>query len=181
VIQALIIPSTGASFSTPVFLLTALGSAVVMLAAAAVVVAGSLESAVGRVTWAATLQRIRGSLLPFLLWTVALFVVVLVGLSFHTWPGLLLAAVFPYLLIAAMAGERNPVGTNFRVIAARPFRWAITMLIIGVIAALIWLGFRTPLVLCAGVLGAIRLLVGGLLTWWWCSALACIYLSVRHR
>lgn len=181
VIQALlIIPSTGGTFSTPVFLLTAFASAVVMLAAAAVVVAGSLQSPTGTVTWAATLERIRGNLLPFVLWTVALFLVVLVGLSFGTWPGLLLAAIFPYLLIAAMAGDRNAVGANFRVIAARPFRWAITMLIIGVIAALIWLGFALLWFFVPGVVGAIvASLVGGLLTWWWCTALACVYLSVR--
>jgi hypothetical protein len=183
VVQALlIIPSTGGTFSTSVFLLTALASAVVMLGAAAVVVAGGLESAVGRVTWGATLQRIRAALLPFTLWTIGLFVVVLVGLSLHTWPGLVLAAVLPFVMIAAMAPDRNPIGANFRVIAARPFRWAVTLLIIGGIAALIWLGFALLWFFVPGVIGAvIASLVGGLLTWWWCTSLSCIYLSVRHR
>lgn len=178
--QGLLILGSAGAISTPVFLLSVVASALVLLAAAALVTAASLDSVTGRATWGSVIQRIRPRILRFTLWTVGLAVLVVIGLAFGGWPGLLLTAILPFVVLGAIAGERNPLKANFLVIFARPIRWAFTLLIIGGIAFVAWIFMAAWWFFVPGVIGAaISTFVGGMLTWWWSTSLACIYRSVR--
>ncbi len=176
---AFIIPSTQAIF-LPSFFASVVMSALVLLASAACITAASLDSVTGTATWASVMQRIRPRVGRFALWTTGLAVLVVIGQAFGGWPGLVIAALLPFLLLGALAGERNPLTANFRVIFARPLRWAITLLIIGVFAFFAWIFMAGWWFFVPGVLGAaVSCFIGGMLTWWWSTSLACIYRSVR--
>lgn len=176
---AFIIPSTQAIF-IPSFIASVVMSALVLLASAACVTAASLDSVTGKATWASVMHRIRPRIGRFALWTTGLAVVVVIGQAFGGWPGLVVAALLPFLLLGVMAGERNPIAANFTVILKRPFRWAITLVLIGVVAFFAWIFMAGWWFFVPGVLGAATsCLLGGLLTWWWSTSLACIYRSVR--
>ncbi len=169
----------GAGFSA-VFLVTVFVSAVLFIVVGAVLTAACLEVAMGSVQVEQIGARLQSNLGRFSIAIVALAIVVLVGLSFYTWPGLLLAALAPFVTLAAMDGAGNPLKANFKVIAARPVRWFFTMLVMGVIALIVWVlmavnGFFVP----SWVGSFAACFAGGLLLWWWQSTLALIYRSVR--
>ncbi|MEI6622532.1 MAG: hypothetical protein WCP28_11560 [Actinomycetes bacterium] len=179
VLQGLLVipvPLTGYS---PVFLLTVILSAVILLALSATIAAAALDSAVGPATWSSAWQRIRGNGGWFTLWTVALAIVVLIGLAIYTLPGLLILAIVPFLTLAAMFGQRNAFVANFRVIGARPLRWIITMIIIGILLFFTWVAMALTGFFGRPIIGAmLSTLVGGLLLWWWQTSLALIFRSV---
>ena len=177
-IQALLIlVPVGDGFSGS-FMATVFVSAIVILLTACALPPACLEATTGKVPAAAIQARLVDNLGRFSITIVVLAVAVMIGLGIYTWPGLLIAAVFPFVAVAAMDGKRNPAGANFKVIAARPFRWLVTMLIIGGFALLTWLlmavnGFFVP----SWVGAFAACLAGGLLAWWWQASLALIYRS----
>jgi len=162
------------------FMATVVVSAFVLVVAGAVLTAACLDAVSGPVTASSVRAHLQSNLGRFAITIVALAVVVMIGLGIYTWPGLLIAALLPFVTLAAMDGTSNPIAANFRVIAARPFRWLITMLTIGGIALIMWVlmavnGFFVP----SWVGAFVACLVGGLLVWWWQTSLALIYRSSR--
>lgn len=155
-------------------------SAAVLLAAAVLVQSASVAAVLGPAGWSPVLIRVRKCWLRLTLWILVLSVLVIAGLCLNTWPGLVVPAVLPFLVTAASVGDRNPLSANFRVIARRPVRWLVTMLVIGVIAAVVWVLMVLNWFFVPSAVGAFAsCLVGGWLTWWWATTLALIYLSVR--
>ncbi len=111
----------------------ALVSGIVLLVAAALVVNTALLATTCRVGFKTAVAKTRAHFWLFCCWAVIWFIVVTVGLMVHTWPGALIAAVTPFVVIAAADGKRNAIGANFRAIGSRFGRFVVTLIIIGII------------------------------------------------
>lgn len=181
VIQAVLIaPTLSEPASGAYQVVSVVVSAVVLLASALLVQSAAVAAVVGSAGWQPVLARVRSCWLKLAMWIVVLALLVIVGLCLNTWPGLVVPAVLAFLVTAASVGTRNPLRANFRVIWCRPVRWLITMLAIGVIAAIVWVLMVLNWFFVPSVVGAFAsCLVGGWLTWWWATSLAMIYLSVK--
>jgi hypothetical protein len=181
VVQALLVLPTQSTFSGWTLALTAVGSAVALLATLGVVVSAALDSygPTTRPSWSRVYERLAGAWLRYLGWTSALYVVAVVGFALWTWPGAVVLAAGLFVPVCAL-DESPPVRGTWSIIRARPVRWAVTVgavLALGLIAALLTavLWFFVPLF--AGV--AIAGVVWGLLAWWWATGLAALYLTVN--
>lgn len=175
----LIIPSSNTGM-TGIFLVTVVISALVLLLSAALIQAASIEGAVAPTSWAAVAARVRTNLVKYAVSIVLLAIAVMIGLMINMWLGLLIAVVLCFLTLGAVDGAVNPIAANFRTIAARPIRWLITQLIIGCLAALLWLLMVGMWFFIPTPAGAfIVTVICGLATWWWSNVLALIYLSAK--
>ncbi len=153
-------------------------SAMVFGVAFGLVASTALQVPDGPVGWGAALSRLRANLGPYALWALGWLVLVSVGLALYTIPGLVVAAVLPFLLLAALDGERNPLGANFRALGRRFWRWLVTVAIIGlvlivgdVMAGLFTFFTRNPLA------SLVVWLVAGLGAAWITTTWALIYRS----
>ncbi len=170
VVQALLVlpdPIPGQSSYAGVL---AVASFVALLVTAALLTASALESVLGPVHWGAAAARARRSAAWFALWFVVWVAVGAVGLALWTWPGLLWLAVTPYLLLAASDGHRGAIVAGLRAIAARPVRWLVTTLIVGIVAGVAWLLGAVTGFFVGGA-------VGSALTWFWFGLLAAWFLA----
>lgn len=180
--QGLLVLPTQSAFAGLVLAVTALVSAVALLASVGVVVAAALDShGPTRPTWRGVLRRVGGSWLAYVAWTTALFVLVAVGFAFWTWPGAVVLAVGLFVPLAAMDGQ-SPPGATWSIIRQRPVRWAVTVvavLALGLIASLLTavLWFFVPQFVGVVIAG----LAWGVLVWWWVTSLAALYLTVSKR
>jgi len=160
------------------FLFLALLSGVVLLAAAAVLTATALESVEHRARFNDVIARVTANLWPFVIWTVGLWLVVLIGYLIFTLPGALLLALSPFITIAAMAGAENPLTANFRAIAARPLRWAANVIVIGLILIVLWVLSALNTFFITGAWSALLAsLIIGWFCWWWQTVWAVLYRS----
>jgi len=158
------------------FLLLAALSGLVLLVAFGLIAATALRVADGRVGWATAQGALRAHGLRYLLWSLGLTLVVLAGLTVYRVPGIVVVAVTPFLLLAALDGASNPLAVNFRVIGRRFWRWLVTVLIMAALLVVSSLGagfftffVRTPLA------ALVVWLVGGFVMAWWTTAWALIY------
>ena len=159
--------------------LTALGSAIVFALSFGALAAAALLVPQGPVRWAQVVGMLRTRAAPYAVWVIVWLVLVWLGTLLTPIGGLVVAALTPFLLFAALDGHRNPIAVDLRVIGWRFWRWLVTCAIVGaglVVGSIIG-GFtifflRPPL----GVL--IAWLIGGLLAWWVTTAWALIYRSV---
>jgi hypothetical protein len=153
-------------------------SGVAFLAAYGLVACVALDVPAGWVGWGQAWSRLRSHLGRYVLWAVLLLIVVSVGLAVYTIPGLLVLALTPFLLLAALDGRANPLAANLRTIGRRFWRWLVTVAIVGIgvligtivagLTAFFWRG---------GIGSALVWLVGGLLLSWIAVAWALIYRS----
>ena len=157
---------------------SAVGSALVFLVAYGLVASVALDVAEGRVGWGKAWGRLREHLGRYVLWAVLLSIVVIVGLAIHTLPGLLVLAVTPFLLLATLDGQRNPLARNFRTIAHRFWRWLVTasLAALGILLGTIIAGF-TAFFWRGGVAALLVWLVAGLLIAWVTVAWGLIFRS----
>lgn len=140
----------------------------------------SLDSR-GRVTLSQALIRATGRRFPALVgWSLALVGLATLGLLVYVVPGLVVLALFPYLLIAVVDGRARPVAVNFRTIAARWGRWLVTVVVVGAIAFAIWLAaaLDTFFLRTAPGLFVGWILIGIIASWTTC-AWALIYRAVN--
>ena len=151
-------------------------SAVVQGIAFGLVGATALQVADGPVRWTQALGMLRGNLGRYALWAVAWLVAVSVGLSLYTVPGLVVAALTPFLLLAVLDGQRNPIAANFATIGRRFWRWLVTTALVGLamlvgdLAAGLFTFFtRVPLA------AIVVWLVAGFVLTWFTTAWALIY------
>ena len=139
-------------------------------------VAGTaLHVADSPVSWSQAASTLRGNLVNYALWAAAWLVLVSVGLALDTVPGLLVAALTPFLLLAALDGHRNALGRNLRTLVRRFWRWLLTVVLIGVVllvgdlsAGLFTFFTRNPLA------SLLVWLLGGLVLSWFTTAWALI-------
>ena len=156
--------------------LSAVVSGLVFLVGYGLVASAGLRVPAGRVGWAQAVGVLRDHAGRYALWAVLLLLVVSAGLAVYTVPGLLVMALTPFLLIAALDGARNPLAVNLRTIGRRFGRWLVTVLITGAgvllgsvlagLTAFFWRG---------GIAALLVWLVGGLLLAWGTVAWALIY------
>ena len=181
-VQGLLILPTQSAYSLWTLTVTALASAVVLLATFGVMVAAALEShPPARPTWEHVRERLAAAWLPFAGWTAALFVVTAIGLAFWTWPGMIVLAIGLFVPLCAL-DRTSPVSSSWKIMRQRPLRWLITVVLIlamgslaFLLTAVLW--FFVPLYV--GV--ALGCLFWGLLVWWWSTSLAALYLDVVRR
>jgi len=156
--------------------LSAVLSGLVFLVAYGLVASAALGVPGGRVGWAQAVGVLRCHAARYTLWAVLLLLVVSAGLAVYTVPGLLVMALTPFLLLAALDGARNPLAVNLRTIGRRFGRWLVTVLVTGAgvllgsvlagLTAFFWRG---------GIAALLVWLVGGLLLAWITVAWALIY------
>jgi hypothetical protein len=132
----------------------------------------------GPVSWSQATSTLRAHLPGYTVWAAAWLIAVSVGLALNTFPGLLIAALTPFLLLAALDGHRNALGRNLRTLGRRFWRWLLTVLIIGIVlllgdlsAGLFTFFTRNPLA------SLVVWLIGGLVLAWFTTAWALIYRS----
>lgn len=114
----------------------------------------------------------------FVLWSVVMYLFVLVGLIINTGIALLVLFVLPFVTLAAADDKKNPLVINFRVIGGRAIRYLITGLILGVILILSNILSSVNGFFVGGWQGAIiAWLYWGVYASWTLTALALIYRS----
>ena len=153
-------------------------SYLVLLVVGALLVASALLSVHGAVHWGPSVAHARRSAGWFALWASVWVAVGALGLTLWTWPGLLWLALTPYLLLAASDGRRNALAADVRTILARPGRWVVTTLVVGVVTWPAWLSGVVTGFFVGGPLGsAWTWLWFGLLGAWLLASWSALYRS----
>ena len=177
-IQALLVLpaySVGAVALNSVF---AVLSAFVALASLVLVTIAVQLAVDGTSTWAQVVTADRRRIGRAVLSALVLGLVLAVGFSLWTLPGILIAAITPFVLISAVAGERNPLLANFRTIGRRFWRWLVTALITSALLLVGALGSGFVVFFLRGMLGAgLVWLAVGVVAAWFTTAWTLIY---RH-
>ncbi len=179
-IQALLIwpPFT---YGTGVWtVLSAVVSAIVMAAGFAAIAASALKVADGPVRWADAAPAIRENAIQYGVWIMVWGVAVAIGFALYLVPGLVIIGLTPFLAIAVLDGQANPLRANFEAIRARLARWLITIIIVmllGVICCYI-AGF-TAFFIRGSIATLLVFLVGGWLVSWCVTAFGLIYRGAR--
>lgn len=178
VIQSLLLLGQPRPYLTVPFVLLALVSFAVFTLAFGCVVSAGLQAATGRVTAASVVVQVRSRAVPLFVWALAWALVVTLGFALYVIPGLVIVALTPYLLIAVVDGQRNPLLVNFRAIGARWGRWLVTVIVVGVVLGVLWLLANVDGFFVGGPLGAlIAWLVLGLVASWLTCGWILIYRS----
>lgn len=175
-IQAALVAGNPLPGSDPLAALLALVSFIVMLVAGALIVNTALLATTCRVGFKAAIARTRAHFWLFCAWSILWVIVVNVGLMFHTWPGILIAAITPFVCIAAADGRANAIGANFRAIGSRFGRYLATLILTGIILLVFHLLATADSFFIGGPLSAFILWVGlGLVGSWLIVGWALLY------
>ena len=179
-VQGLLLLPGVLPYLTVPFIVVALLSLVVLVLSFTLVATAMLGATTGRVGWADVTTGLGRRYLLVLAWAAGLLVVVLIGVSLYVVPGLIVIALTPYLLLAVVDGQRNPIAVNFRTIGARWGRWAITVIVMGVLCFGIWFLSVADGFFVTGAPGAIvGWLAIGIIAAWFTCAWALVYRSVN--
>lgn len=182
VVQGILLLSGVLPYLTIVFALTALLSFVILVASFGLIAAAMLQAVEGPVSAGAAIDTLRARTWPLLAWSLGLVLVAILGFALYVVPGFIVLALTPYLLLAVVDGQRNPLAVNFRTIGARWGRWLITVVIMGVICFVMWFLSALDGFFVTGAPGAmIAWLVLGLVSAWFTCAWALVYRSVNSR
>lgn len=177
----LVLPETSVNDVAVNVLLAAL-SAVVALKSFVVVTEVALRVPDGPVTWPMVFPKLWRSTWVGMLWGALVLIAVSIGFSVYTVPGIVLAAVTPFVVIAAVDGQRNPIAANFRAIGRRFWRWLVTALITGLAITVGYLGSGFVMFFLRGMLGASLIwLAAGFVAAWFVTAWALIYRSAQRK
>ena len=180
--QGILLLSGVLPYLTIVFVLTALLSFVILVASFGLIAAAMLQAVEGPVSAGAAVDTLRDRTWPLLAWSLGLVLVAIAGFALYVVPGFIVLALTPYLLLAVIDGQRNPIAVNFRTIGARWGRWLITVVIMGVICFIMWFLSALDGFFVTGAPGAIiAWLVLGFVSAWFTCAWALIYRSVNPR
>jgi hypothetical protein len=181
-VQGVLLLSGVLPYLTIVFVLTALLSFVVLVASFGLIAAAMLQAVEGPVSAGAAVDTLRDRTWPLLAWSLGLVLVAIAGFALYVVPGFVVLALTPYLLLAVIDGQRNPIAVNFRTIGARWGRWLVTVVIMGAICFIMWFLSALDGFFVTGAPGAIiAWLVLGMVSAWFTCAWALIYRSVSLR
>ena len=181
-VQGVLLLSGVLPYLTVIFVLTALLSFVILVASFGLIAAAMLQAAEGPVSAGAAIDTLRARTWPLLAWSLGLVLVAIAGFALYVVPGFIVLALTPYLLLAVVDGQRNPLAVNFRTIGARWGRWLITVVLMGVICFVMWFLSALDGFFVTGAPGAmIAWLVLGLVSAWFVCAWALVYRSVNPR
>ncbi len=150
--------------------------AIVFLIAYGLISATALHVAEGKVGWPRALATLRAQASRYAIWAVALTLAAVVARAFYTLPVLLVLALTPFLLLAVLDGQRNPVAANFGTIGRRFWRWLVTVVIAGLVLVVGSVGSGLFTFFTRGPLAALVVwLVTGVVVAWITTAFALIY------
>lgn len=179
-LQALLILINVLPYLTIAFALVAALSFMILVKAYNFVAAAMLQAALGPVNVRSVYDNLWSRYWVLLAWSVGLGLAVLIGLALYVVPGFIVMALTPYLLLAVVDGQRNPIAVNFRTIAARWGRWLITVLLMGLVLFAAWFFAALDGFFITGAPAAfIGWIVLGFIATWFLSAWALIYRSVN--
>ncbi len=157
-------------------ILLALVSVIVFAVAYGLVAATALHVAGGRVGWGQVIATVKASAGGYVLCFVGLLIVVAIGCALYGLPGLLVLAVTPFFLLAALDGEKNPLVINFRTLGRRPWRWLVTTVITGLVVILgSLINGLTSFFVRGPAASLIVWAISGLVLAWFTTAWALIY------
>lgn len=165
------------------FILLSAISWLALLASYAVIAATMLQATTGSVDAHEVLRVVRDRWLALLGWSTFLFAAVLLGLCLAILPGLIVLAALPYLMLAVVDGQRDPLAVNFHVIRMRWGRWLVTVTALGCICLVLWLASAVDGFFVTGAPGALfGWVLLGLAASWFTAAWALVYRAVgSHR
>lgn len=124
----------------------------------------------------AAAARMRERLGPFVGWSVGLSLAAIVGLLLSVFPGIIVVAITPFVLLAVIAGTGSPLAANFRAIKQRFGRCLITAIIQAFILFIVYILAAVNTLLVAGAAAAfIYWIVLGFLLCWFMGAWALIF------
>lgn len=129
IVQATLVISDPVPSRDPLAPLLAIISAASLVLTGAVVVSAARQVADGPVTLRAAVAGARAHFWLLVLWLAIWTVVLSMTSAIAAWLGAVIAALTPFVAIAASAGCRNPVGANFRAIGARFGRYMATLIV----------------------------------------------------
>ena len=179
-LQALLILANVLPYLSLAFVVVAILSLLIMVAAYNIVAAAMLQAVAGPVDWRSVVASLRRRYLVLLAWSVGLLLLVLVGLTLYVVPGLIVIALVPYLLLSVVDGKPNPLAVNVRTIGARWGRWLITVVIMGVLCFALWfLSGLNGFFVTGSPAAFIEWLVLGIVASWFTCAWALIYRSAN--
>lgn len=179
-VQSLLLLPGALPYLTWSFALLAVVGFLVMVISYGLVAAAMLQVVEGPVTWPPVLQAVRACWPRLLLWSVVLLLAVTIGLALYVVPGILVLALTPYVLLAVVDGRPDPWRTSMRTIRLRWARWAVTVLVMIAISAVLWLLAALDGFFVTGAPAAlIGWLVLGLVAAWFLCTWALVYRSVR--
>jgi hypothetical protein len=129
IIQSLLIaPKAVYGVNTGLFIFLSIVSFVVLLAALTLITGAALRSGRGISTISGAYAKMRHNLLRFIVTALILTVAAVVGTLFWSYPGYVVVALTPYVLIAAAEGDRHVLIDNFRAIKYRFGRYLVVLL-----------------------------------------------------
>ena len=182
VLQALLVWPDATPMIDALAVVLALASGFVLLVAYGLVAATALKVPDGHVGWPLAVTTLRGSAPRYTLWAILRALAIAIGLAIFTLPGLVVMAVTPFLVLAAIDGPGNPLVANFRTIGRRFWRWLVTALIttgalvVGSLLSGVFTFFtRNPLA------AFVAWIVAGLVIAWFTTAWALVYRSARDE
>lgn len=161
--------------------ISAIIGGIVMWIAYGLVAANALTVAEGKVSLREAFSTLRSNLSRYLVWSIVWFVAVAVGMALYVVPGVVVIAITPFLALAALDGQRNPLKVNFQVLGRRWGRWLITTVIVVLVLTLAWniSGF-TAFFLRGPLATTVIWIVGGWLLAWFLTAYGLIYRSAMN-
>lgn len=138
-IQALLVIGDPVPGASAWFIIASVLSFIALVAAFTLVAVAMLQAVDGRVSFTAVMHTSVSRSVRMLLWSATLTAAVIIGLVLYVVPGLIVLAVFPYLLVAVADGDRSPLRANFAAIGRHPARWIVMIIGIGTWCFLLWL------------------------------------------
>lgn len=176
VVQALLVWPDVTMDSGWLLVLTAVASALAFVSAFGLVASAALRVPDGRVDLPAAASGLRVRWIPYGLWALALLAAFSVGLLVNPVVALLVLALTPFLLLAALDGRGNALAVDLRTIGRRFWRWLVTCVIVGGAVVLGTLLTGVTQFFLRGGFGALVVwLVVGLVVSWFTVAWALIY------
>jgi len=160
--------------------LSAVASAIVMAAGFAVIAICALRVADGPVHWSAVASTLRACGWRLALWTAIWGIAFAVGLALYVIPGVIVIALTPFLPLAVVDGQAQPLRVNVEVLRARLARWLVTVLLVLCVLVVGWNISGFVAFFLRGPLASMLVwLVGGWLIAWFTTAFGLIYRSAR--
>lgn len=128
------------------------------------------------------IARVKANAGPFVGWAALQWLLVLLVTMIQPLLLLLVAALTPFLPIAAMDGQRNAIGVNFGTLGRKVLRWFITSVILIVAGFVYFLLSAVNVFFIKGTPAAVFFwLVIGLIAWWTLTAWALVYRAARSQ
>lgn len=128
------------------------------------------------------LGRVKAHAGVFTGWALLQWLLVLLVTLIHPGLVLIVAALTPFLPIAAMDGQGNALGTNFRTLGGKFWRWLVTSVILLVAGLVFFLLAAVDVFFIKGTPAAVFFwLAIGVVAWWLLTAWTLVYRAARAQ